>query len=152
MKNEATKVSGGCLCEDIRYEAEVFLKGGSYCHCRICQKSSGAPAEIGIPIKAGSLRFIKGEPTYYQTSEYGKRGFCGNCGSRVLWKAVDPAYDWCTNVSVGSLDTSADARPSNHIYTNTQLPWYQVADSLPKYRREDMEQVMKVWQRERNIT
>jgi hypothetical protein len=39
---------------------EAFVRGAYYCHCTICQKSSGEPFEIGVTIKAGTLRFTKG--------------------------------------------------------------------------------------------
>ena len=86
MKNETEKVTGGCLCGRVRYEAEVFLKNGYICHCTICQKSTGQPAEITVPIKAGSLKYLGTEPKYYVSSENGKRGFCEECGS----KSADP--------------------------------------------------------------
>jgi hypothetical protein len=145
------KVTGGCLCGAVRYEAEVFLKSGYYCHCHICQKSSGQPAEITVPIKPGSLTFVKAQPKYYLSSDYGKRGFCAKCGSRLVWKATDPINDWLTNVTVGSLDDSAQARPSSHIYVDTQLSWYQVEETLPKYREDEVGAMMPVWQRERGV-
>ena len=150
MQDKPVRVTGGCLCGNVRYEAEVFLKSGYYCHCRICQKSSGQPAEITVPIKAGSLIFVKSEPKYYASSDYGERGFCEECGSRLVWKAIDPENDWLTNLTVGSLDNSAEARPSNHIYVDTQLAWYQIDEALPKYREEEVEAMMTVWQHERN--
>lgn len=116
MRDTPKNVTGGCLCRKIRYEAQVFLKSGYYCHCRICQKSSGQPAEITVPIKAGTLVFTKSRPKYYVSSENGKRGFCEDCGSRLVWEALDPENDWLTNVTVGSLDNSAEARPSNHLH------------------------------------
>ena len=60
MKHQATKVSGGCLCGRVRYEAEVFLQNGYICHCTICQRSTGQPAEITVLIKAGTLRYLQG--------------------------------------------------------------------------------------------
>jgi hypothetical protein len=150
MRDMPKNVTGGCLCGNVRYEAEVFLKSGYYCHCRICQKSTGQPAEITVPIKAGSLTFVKSEPKYYVSSDYGRRGFCEDCGSRLVWKAMDPDNDWLTNVTVGSLDNPAEVRPSNHIYVGTQLPWYQIDEALPKYREEEVEAMIGVWKHERS--
>lgn len=150
MHDKPVKVTGGCLCENVRYEAEVFLKSGIYCHCRICQKSSGQPAEITVPIKAGSLIFVKSEPKYYASSAYGKRGFCEECGSRLVWKAAHPEDDWLTNLTVGSLDDATEARPSNHIHVDSQLPWYRVDDGLPKYREDEVEAMMATWKDERS--
>ena len=116
MRDEAKKVTGGCLCGKVRYEAHVFLKSGYYCHCRMCQKSCGQPADISVPIKAGTLLFTKSKPKYYVSSQYGKRGFCDDCGSRLSWQALDPQNDWMTNVTVGSLDNSEEVEPYRHIF------------------------------------
>ena len=132
MKAKTTEVTGGCLCGRIRYEAQVFLKNGYICHCRICQKSSGQPAEIAVLIKAGTLKYLNGEPKYYVSSPGGKRGFCCECGSRIVWQAIIPEDDWSTNVDVGSPDNPAEARMTCHIYADSQLPWYRICEDLPK--------------------
>ncbi len=149
MRDMTKNVTGGCLCGKVRYEAQVFLKSGNYCHCRICQKSSGQPAEIIVPIKAGSLVFTKSKPKYYVSSEHGKRGFCEDCGSRLVWQALDPENDWLTNVTVGSLDDSAEARPSNHTFVDKKLPWYEIDEGLPKFREADLEAMLDFWKQER---
>jgi len=56
MKAETTRVTGGCLCGRVRYEADVFLHDGYICHCTVCRPSTGQPAEITVLIKAGTLR------------------------------------------------------------------------------------------------
>ena len=143
MKNETTKVSGGCLCGRIRYEAEVFLKNGYICHCTVCQKSTGQPAEISVLIKAGTLNYLKDEPKYYVSSKSGKRGFCGECGSRIVWQAADPLYDWTTNLDVGSLDNPSEARIACHMCVDTQLPWYKICEDLPKFAEKDVDAMME---------
>jgi hypothetical protein len=62
MEDEAHKVTGGCLCGAVRYDAEVYLKQAQYCHCRTCQRSSGAPVEIGVLVRPGTLAFTKDDP------------------------------------------------------------------------------------------
>ena len=62
MHPTPTKVTGGCLCGRVRYTAEVFLQNGYICHCTICQKSTGQPAEITVLIKAGTLELLAKSP------------------------------------------------------------------------------------------
>jgi hypothetical protein len=150
MTDETEKVTGGCLCGRVRYEAEVFLKKGYICHCTICQRSTGQPSEITVPIKAGSLKYLGAEPKYYISSEDGKRGFCEECGGRIVWQASRPEDDWLTNIHVGSLDNPSEARPSSHIFVNTQLPWYQLSEELPKFAEEDLDELFKFLKKERN--
>lgn len=144
MEHQATHVTGGCLCGSIRYEAEVFLQNGYICHCTICQRSTGQPAEITVLIKAGTLKYLKKEPKYYVSSNDGKRGFCADCGSRIVWQALAPEDDWLTNVTVGSLDRPAEARVTRHIYADTRLPWYHVCEELPKLTEHDAELLIQL--------
>ena len=148
MKHHATNISGRCLCGRVRYEAEAFLENGYICHCTICQRSTGQPAEITVLIKAGTLRYLKDKPKYYVSSPDGKRGFCGHCGSRLVWQALRAEDDWLTNITVGTLDRPQDALMTRHIYADTQLPWYKVCEDLPKLRQEDSELLIKLLRKE----
>lgn len=150
MKHQATKVTGGCLCGNTRYEAEVFLHNGYICHCTICQRSTGQPAEITVLIKAGTLKYLRDEPKYYVSSEYGKRGFCAACGSRIVWQASREEDDWLTNITVGTLDNAGEARVTRHIYADTQLPWYRVCDDLPKLTEKDASLLLELLRQELN--
>lgn len=142
MTLQTTHVTGGCLCGRVRYEAEVFLQNGYICHCTICQRSTGQPAEITVLIRAGTLHYKNGEPTYFQSSPDGKRGFCPTCGSRIVWQALRPEDDWLTNVTVGSLDDPAAARVTRHICADTQLPWYDVGAGLPRFTADEADRLV----------
>ena len=150
MMHQPTKVSGGCLCGGVRYEAEVFLHNGYICHCTICQRSTGQPAEITVLIKAGTLKYLKAEPKYHVSSASGKRGFCADCGSRVVWQALAPEDDWLTNVTVGSLDHPSDAQMTRHICADTQLPWYDPCPHLPKLTADDGDRLIALLRAELN--
>ncbi|MBB3065000.1 GFA family protein [Limibacillus halophilus] len=149
MVNSTEHVTGGCLCGAVRYKAEAFLKSAYYCHCKNCQKSSGQPAEIGVPIKAGTLEFTGEPPKFHSSSEYGERGFCPHCGSRLLWRPQNGENEWAISVNVGSLDNPEDVIPSAHIFVDRQLPWYRPDDSLPGRRSDEMEVVAAAWKKER---
>jgi len=141
----ARPVTGGCLCGAVRFEGKAFMQRAYYCHCTICQKSSGDPFAIGVPIKTGTLRFTKGEPTYYQSSTFGKRGLCAVCGSPLLWIPVSSKDDWGTNVAVCALDNSADVRPRYHTYTDTKLPWLDIPDGLPEFTGPESPLAFERW-------
>jgi hypothetical protein len=97
-----------------------------------------------VLIRAGTLRYLQGEPKYYISSPDGKRGFCDHCGSRIVWQAQRAEDDWLTNITVGTLDRPQDARMSRHIYADTQLPWYRVCEDLPKLKAEDAELLIRL--------
>ena len=138
MTETAQHVTGGCFCGAVRYEAQAYLHSAYYCHCRTCQHMGGEPFEIGIPLVAGSLNFTRGEPRYFQTSDHAKRGFCEICGARISYQPLLPEYQHFTQVLPGSLDRPEDVRPKFHIYIDSQWPWFETADDLPRLRRGEM--------------
>ena len=145
MEWEATRSTGGCLCGLVRYEAEVYLRDAYYCHCRMCQRSSGAPAEIAVYVKPGTLRFTKEEPKFFRSSPFAERGFCPRCGSRLIYRMLAPEMAEFTNMSVGSLDHPENVVPARHICVDTQQPWYKFDDSLPRVRSDEMPELAALW-------
>ena len=143
MTEKYTSTTGGCFCGAVRYEAEVNLHEAYYCHCRACQKLSGAPAEIGVFVKPGTLNFTKEEPKFFQTAPFARTGFCQHCGSRLIY--ISPDHEDWTNVSVGSLDNPEHVLPCEHICVESQLPWYKLADNLPRKRSEDVPELTETW-------
>ena len=143
MTDKYTPVTGGCFCGAVRFEAEVNLHTAYYCHCRSCQKLSGTPAVIGVFVKPGTLSFTKEEPKYFQPSPFAKEGFCQHCGSRLIYIASEKE-DW-TNISACSLDHPEQVVPCEHICVESQLPWYELADNLPRKRSEDDPDIVAAW-------
>jgi hypothetical protein len=37
-------------------------------------------------------------------------------------------------VALGSLDEPQRVRPDDHVWTQSQLPWFQVNDNLPRFK------------------
>jgi hypothetical protein len=143
MSEKYAPVTGGCFCGAVRYEAEASLHDAYYCHCRIYQKTTGAPAGIGVLLKPGSLTWLHEAPKFFQTSPFAKAGFCQHCGSRLI--NVSPGRDDWTNVSIGSLDHPEHVVPSEHTCVESQLPWYKLDDDLPRSRTEDDPELIEAW-------
>lgn len=142
MEQETVRATGGCLCGAVRYEAELIPHGAYYCHCRTCQKSSGAPAEADVQIKPDSLRFTQGQPKYFRSSHFAERGFCPECGSRLTYRML--SGDW-TNITIGCLDHPENVRPETHYCVEAQLPWYKPDDHLPKVRSDEVPELVAAW-------
>ena len=143
MSDKYVPVTGGCLCQAVRYEADANLLEAFYCHCKTSQKTSGAPAEVGVMVKPGTLKFTKEDPKFFQSSPFGRRSFCQHCGSRLIWMSPDKA-DWIV-VFAGSLDHPERIVPTEHLSVESQLPWYEIADSLPRRHTEDDADLMELW-------
>ena len=143
MSENYVEMTGGCLCGAVRYEAEVNLNDAFYCHCKICQKLSGTPAGIDAFVKPGTMKFTRGNPKFFQSSPFAKRGFCAECGSRLFWAAPEKP-DW-DNVPIGSLDHPEKVVPSEHICAESQLSWYKANEDLPHNRSNDNPDLVGLW-------
>ena len=85
---------GGCACGAIRYECTAEPLHMFCCHCRDCQQASGGPYSPAVLVPSKAFKLTRGSPRYYTTPSVSggthTRGFCADCGSRLLG-AVDPA-------------------------------------------------------------
>ena len=68
------KVTGGCHCGHITYEAEVDPATVRVCHCTDCQKLTGTAFRAAIPSLPETFVLKSGTPKIYiKTAESGKK-------------------------------------------------------------------------------
>lgn len=122
--------NGGCLCGSLRYGVRAAPVDSGYCHCRLCQLSTGAPVLAWASFPASDFAYLKGTPKRYRSSARGLREFCAECGTQICYRGDGSDH---VDVNVGSLDEPASAEPRCHIYTASRIPWFDTADRLPRY-------------------
>ena len=62
------------------------------------------------------------------------RHFCPDCGSQITFRMADrPTY---ISVNLGSLDRPEAVTPRVHIWRESRISWFEVADRLPRYERD----------------
>jgi hypothetical protein len=126
-------LEGGCLCGKVRYRVTMAPVDGSYCHCRMCQKSSGAPAQASAEIPIAGFAFIKGAAKAYRSSPKAVRHFCSDCGSQLTFRLAEaPTY---VSINTPTLDRPETLPPRMHIWNEARIPWFEVKDTLPRYDR-----------------
>ena len=128
------KWNGGCLCGAVRYEASEAPQSAGYCHCGMCQRSSGSVVTASATFPKAAFHFTRGEPKFYKSSKIAERGFCANCGSRLVYRPFHA--DWI-RVEMGSLDNPEDVPPTEHYGIESQVLWLTIDDGLPRKRTED---------------
>jgi hypothetical protein len=129
----SSEFPGGCLCGSVRYAARAVPIDVGYCHCRVCQRSSGAAVVAWVSFPTDSFEYTKGSPASHRSSTQASREFCAGCGSQLLFRADGrPRVD----VNVGSLDRPEALAPEYHIWTESRIPWFDTTDCLPRYPDE----------------
>ncbi len=124
-------LEGGCLCGALRYRCAVAPVDTGYCHCRLCQLSTGAPALAWASVPVEHFAYTKGRPALYASSSHGRREFCNICGTQIAFREQTDAT--LVDVNVGSLDEPAAAPPRRHVWTSSRIPWFETADALPRH-------------------
>ena len=126
--------TGGCLCGAIRYSVTAQQSENWYCHCRMCQRWTGSVVATDAIVKKKDLRITKGEPKYYRSSHFAERGFCSDCGSPLIFRAIDD--DWLS-IQTGTLDDPEVAPPAGHYGVEGKISWLKIVDNLPHLPTED---------------
>lgn len=127
----ASPREGGCLCGAVRYRVHAKPFDSGYCHCRLCQKSSGAPTLVFASVAWRDFEIVRGTPRCYRSTSFGARSFCGDCGTQ-LFMQVDDAPD-TLDFTVASLDVPEAAPPGFHIWNSGRITWFDTDDVLPRF-------------------
>jgi hypothetical protein len=123
--------TGGCLCGAVRYRITAAPVEALYCHCRMCQRAHGAPVVAWLTVRHDGFEVTAGNPIAYRSSTRATRHFCGRCGTPFTWRAVDNPQ--LVDVSIATLDNPDVLGPALHLWTDSQISWFEIADHLPRY-------------------
>lgn len=123
--------TGGCLCGAVRYEMQGTVTESGYCHCRTCQKQSGAPVVAWFAISPAGFRYISGTPKTFRASAAATREFCSNCGTYLVFREDDPSAT--LGVNTATLDNPALVPPDFHIWNESRISWFETSDTLPRH-------------------
>ena len=127
-------LSGGCNCGAVRFELTEAPVDAVYCHCRRCQRRSGAAAAPSALVTRETLRILSGKESLRAWQPESGRGkwFCGECGSALF--GGDPRRDDPVGVRLGAFDDDPGVRPSRRLFTACAAPWEPIPDDgLPRF-------------------
>jgi hypothetical protein len=122
---------GGCLCGKLRFRVTAPALDSGYCHCRMCQRNSGAPVVAWATFPAASFSWTAGDPATYPSSAEASRRFCASCGSYLVFVSAQSPGE--ISVNTASFDSPEAFPPRKHIFVESRLPWFRTADNLPEH-------------------
>lgn len=137
--NNFVPLEGGCDCRHVRYRMESAPLVVHCCHCRWCQRESGASFALNAMIESDRVRLLGNAPEAVETpsaSGYGQRIMrCPHCKVAV-WSHYAGLGEAMSFVRVGTLDEPDRLPPDIHIYTASKQPWVVLppdAVAVPEY-------------------
>jgi hypothetical protein len=72
-----------------------------------------------------------GARSYFKSSAHATRSFCPTCGSPMSFESTQ--WPGEIHLYAASLDHPDSYTPELHCYTEEQLSWLHITDSLPKF-------------------
>lgn len=137
MTNEGDySMEGGCTCGAVRYRMTSKPMFVHCCHCRWCQRETGASFALNAMIEADRVVLLRGSPEAVDTpSESGKGQKivrCADCHI-ALWSNYAGAGDALHFIRAGTLDEPDRLTPDVHIYTASKQPWVVLPPGTPAF-------------------
>lgn len=134
--SSAFPAEGGCDCRAVRYRMESAPLVVHCCHCRWCQRESGASFALNAMIEADRVTSLGVAPEVVDTpSESGSGQRIARCPTcRVaVWSHYAGAGPVVSFVRVGTLDNPDLLPPDVHIFTASKQPWVQLPAGKPAF-------------------
>jgi len=140
---------GGCTCRFVRYRMTTPPMFVNCCHCRWCQRETGASFALNALIESDRVQLVRGEVQVVHTpSKSGigqKIARCPRCFVAV-WSNYGGSGDLVRFIRVGTLDEPDRLPPDIHIFTTTKQPWLVLPPGVPAV--EEYYNSAEVWPKE----
>ena len=134
MTTETLFHDGGCTCRQLRYRMTSKPLFVHCCHCRWCQRETGASFALNAMIEADRVQLLQGEVEVVDTPSNSGKGQrisrCPRCRIAV-WSNYGGAGDALRFVRVGTLDEPDRLPPDIHIFTASKQPWVVLPPDMP---------------------
>jgi len=131
---EAVFYDGGCTCRRLRYRMMSKPLFVHCCHCRWCQRETGASFALNAMIEADRVQLLQGEVEVVDTPSNSGKGQkiarCPKCRIAV-WSNYAGGGDALRFVRVGTLDEPDRLPPDIHIFTASKQPWVVLPPDTP---------------------
>lgn len=139
MADASLEYLGGCTCRSVRYRVTGTPLIVHCCHCRWCQRETGAAFALNALLEAERVQLLQGEVALIDTPSNSGKGQkiarCPRCHV-ALWSNYAGAGEAIRFLRVGTLDEPDRCPPDVHIFTSSKQPWVVLAEgarTYPKY-------------------
>ena len=131
------QIKGSCFCGKLKFHYDLPTKYVAHCHCDDCRQAHGAGFVTWAGIAAVQFHLDDDSTLkWYGQIETGRRGFCDECGSTVLFESKD--WDGDMAVTRANLQLDIDKDPGQHGFYDHRANWIPtISDELEKLTTEN---------------
>ena len=133
MQSPTGSAHGQCLCGQVRFEVSLPTRWCAHCHCTMCRRAHGAAFVTWFGVDEEAFRLTAGDDRlrWYPSSDLGRRGFCKECGTTLLFESGRWAGE--RHVTLASMLDPIDLEPQLHAFFDSHVDWIVLADALPRF-------------------
>ena len=141
-------VEGGCTCGTARYRLAASPLSVYNCHCKDCQRFSGAGWSMSMLVRQEDFALLEGETDFYPKKADSGRvvemHFCKHCHG---WLYNLPPGASIVVVRAGTLDDLDWAAAVGNIWTESKAAWAQIDPALVNFpgQANDRRPLIDAW-------
>lgn len=128
-------VEGGCLCGAVRYQLTAGPLAVYNCHCKDCQRLSGAASSMSMPVRRDDFRHLSGATAGYDkpadSGRVVRMHACPLCGTRCWHEPL--ASPEMIVVRPGTLDRMDWAVPIGNIWVASRAAFAEIDPKLVNF-------------------
>lgn len=128
-------VTGGCLCQAVRYTIHAEPIVTRECWCRLCQYLGAGSSAVNACFPAAALKVTGALTDYRSTADSGNtmhRSFCPICGTPMFSAAESRPH--LVFVRAGTLDAPQRVRPDMTIWTASAPRWAYIDPAIAQVK------------------
>jgi hypothetical protein len=137
MPSRESPLTGRCACGAVTFALSAPFTTAGYCHCKRCQRRSGALWSLNAMVPRHGHEIVRGEDRVrvWEPEDGLPKAFCSECGGQLHSDGGDYLV-----VRLGALDGDPGIRPQWRQWLESAPDWEPIPDDgLPRFqqRRED---------------
>jgi hypothetical protein len=128
-------ITGSCACGAVRFEVTAPFDTAGYCHCKRCQRRSGALWSLNAMVAPDALRIVAGADAIrtWRPADGSPKTFCAACGGHLYSGDESTGV---VGVRLGTLDGDPGIRPQWHQWLESAPDWEPIPDDgLPRFQQ-----------------
>ena len=138
----ADEMTGGCACGRVRYAVQIHNDDAYLCHCRMCQRATGAVSVAFKNVKQADVAW-EHQPDWYDSSPIGKRPYCRECGTSLGYQYKEGSENF--DLTVASFDDPSGFVPKEHFGVESMHRGWLNTEGLPETRTDQHPGLVRRW-------
>lgn len=116
------KLSGKCLCGNIKFSGDTEIKLMANCHCSDCRAATGAAYGTLLFVDEDAIQVTGSPKVFNHKAESGanmEKLFCPDCGSQLFGRNSNRPKT--LSIRAGVLDQDSLVKPSVNVFLDSKI-------------------------------